>query len=264
MFAPDSRRGLSRWRLKLPTVLLLSVTALVTGCGGFASQGLNAEGVRLFEQAQYQQAIRQFQQAIYNDPNNADGYYNLAAAYHRLGTLNQNRIDLEQAENYYNQCLDRAPDHRECYRGLAVLLVEQQRAEEAFRLLEGWADRRSASPEPRIELARLYQEFGDREAAKAHLVDAVALAPNNARALAALGNLREQMGEHAQALANYRRSLMHDRFQPEVAARIASLQSSTARAPSTTAPTAPGWEAAETRIVDRESEAGAESQDKLR
>lgn len=244
--------------------LLMSTLALLAaGCGGFASQGLNAEGVRLFEQARYEQAVRQFQQAIYNDPTNADGYYNLAAAYHRLGMLNRSQAELEQAESYYNQCLDRNPDHRECYRGLAVLLVEQQRKEEAFRLLEGWADRNLGSPEPRIELARLNQEFGDRQAAEANLVDAVALDPNNPRALAALGHLREQMGQHAQALANYQRSLMNDRFQPEVAARIASLQSRPVRGSVPTRKDS-GWEAADTRLVDRNSDAAAEADKQLR
>lgn len=207
--------------------VLLGLCVLATGCGSFAARGLNAGGVRKFEQARYQEAIQDFQQAIYNDANNADGYYNLAAAYHRLASLEKRKSDYDQAESYYNQCLDRNGDHAECYRGLAVLLAEQGRKEEAFRLIEGWVDRRGDLAEPRIELARLLQETGRTDLAKERLAEALTRDPNNSRALAALGNLRETTGERAQALADYQRSLGQNRFQPEVAARVAALQAAT-------------------------------------
>ena len=136
-------------------VLCLSTAA---GCGGLAAQSRNAQGVRLFEQARHQEAVREFEQAIGSDPDNADGYYNLAAVHHRLGIQSQDPTELAQAEHYYNQCLDRDENHRHCYRGLAVLLVEQERSEEAFRLIEGWVDRNPMSATPRIELARLFEE----------------------------------------------------------------------------------------------------------
>jgi tetratricopeptide (TPR) repeat protein len=218
-----------------------------SGCGGLAARGRNAEGVRLFDQARYQEAIGQFQLAVTYDPNNADGYYNLGAAHHRLGVLTQDPSEFAQAEHYYNQCLDRQENHRQCYRGLAVLLVEQERSEEAFRLIEGWAERDPASPEPKIELARLFEEFGDRQAAKQRLLEALSADPQNARALAALGKLREQAGERALALNDYQQSLWHDRFQPEVAARVAALQSAVGPSPMTTGGGSPDA----TRLVSR-------------
>ena len=199
--------------------------ASFSGCGGVAARSQNAEGVRLFDQTRYQEAIGQFQLAVNYNPNHPDGYYNLAAVYHRLGLASQDPAQLAQAEHYYNQCLDRDENHQQCYRGLAVLLVEQERSEEAFRLIEGWADRSPTSPEPKIELARLYEEFGEKQAAKERLLEALANDPQNSRALAALGKLREQAGEYALALNDYQQSLWQDRYQPEVAARVSSLQS---------------------------------------
>ncbi len=186
---------------------------------------MNAEGVRLFEQARFTEAMDRFERAIAADPTAGDGYYNLAATYHRIGAANGRKADRTQAERYYYLCLDRSPDHRECHRGLAVLLVEQGRSEEAFRLLESWAAKNPALPDPKIELARLSEEFGDRDAAKQHLADALLRDPTNARALAALGRLRELEGDTAQALANYQQSLLADRFQPDISARVAMLQS---------------------------------------
>jgi Tfp pilus assembly protein PilF len=205
-------------------LLIACCLAMTAGCGGIAARGKNAEGVRLYQQARYQEAQQQFKEAVYADPLNADAYYNLAAVYHQSGKAQNRQTDLDQAENLYNQCLDHDPQHRECYRALAVLLIEQKRTNEAFRLIEGWADRQPTSADARIELARLFEEFGDKKAAKEHLLEALAVDPNSHRALNGLGKLREELGEQNQALANYQRSLWLNRFQPELANRVASLQ----------------------------------------
>ena len=213
-----------------PRVLLWACLAAVAAClvsasgCGMNSKAQNASGVRLYQQGFYPGASQRFQQAMYNDPTNADSYYNMAATLHKTGRVNQNPSDLEQAESYYNQCLDHDGNHRDCYRGLAVLLSEQGRAEEAFRLIEGWAMRSPGLADPKIELARLFEEYGEKESAQENLLEALAVAPNNSRALAALGKLREENGDQAQALAVYQRSLMHNRYQPDVSARVAALQ----------------------------------------
>ncbi len=124
---------------------------------------------------------------LYDDPNDADAYYNLAATYHRMGRLEHRQSDLDQAECYYNQCLDRNPNHTECYRGLAVLLAEQGRKDDAFRLVEGWVQRQPTSADAKIELARLNNEFGNRQAAQEQLIEALAVEPDNPRALDGLG-----------------------------------------------------------------------------
>lgn len=212
------------WPEAVAGLFLLAACFPAGGCGSFTAQGRNSEGVRLFQQARYQEALRQFQEATYDDPNDANAYYNLAATYHRIGKLEHRQSDLDQAETYYNQCLDRDANHVECYRGLAVLLAEQGRKDDAFRLVEGWVLRQPTVADAKIELARLNEEFGDRGAAKEHLIEALAIQPDNARALTALGKIRDDAGDTAQALANYQRSLSQDNRQPEVASRVAALQ----------------------------------------
>jgi tetratricopeptide (TPR) repeat protein len=219
----------------LAHIALGCMLGLPIGCQ-YASHGQNAEGVRLYQQAYYEGALQRFQQAIQTDPQNADGYYNLAATYHQLGKLHHKPADLTQAESYYHQALDRNPNHTDCYRALAVLLVEQNRSKDAFRLMEGWAERNPSLAAPKIELARLFEEQGNKDAAKQSLIDAIAIDPNNAKALAALGKIREETGDAQQALANYQRSLALNRFQPQVAARVASLQGVTASGPIVTPP----------------------------
>lgn len=216
--------------------IVLGYVVVASGCNNIQSQAANVEGVKLYQQGNYQQASDSFQQAIAQNPRSPEGYYNLAASLHKTGTLYNRPADLKQAENLYNQCLERDPNHAECYRGLAVLLTETGRQQDAFNLLNHWAGNSPQSPEPKIELARLLEESNQPEQAKAQLVDALTIDPHNARALTALGRLRDQSGDHMQALANYQRSLNENRFQPEVAARIAQLQgaANASGAPATT------------------------------
>ncbi len=211
-----------------PTGLVLAalMAGLVaaSGCSNLQSQAANVEGVRLYQQGNYQQASDRFQQAIAQNPKSPEGYYNLAASLHKTGTLYNRPSDLQQAENLYNQCLERDPNHTECYRGLAVLLNETNRQQDAYKLLNHWSSANPKSADPKIEVARLLEESGQPEQAKEQLVAALTIDPNNARALTALGRLRDQQGDHMQALANYQRSLASNRFQPEVQARVAQLQ----------------------------------------
>jgi tetratricopeptide (TPR) repeat protein len=221
--------------------LYLAALAVVTlsGCGMMA-HGQNAEGVTLYQQGFYHRALESFQEAVVSDPENGDAYYNIAATYHQLSKVDTEHGYSDQAESYYNLALDHAPDHVDCHRALAVLLVEQGSSDKAYRLLERWADRSPSLAAPHIELARLYEEFDDAGAARQQLLAAIEVEPTNPRALTALGQLNEKEGNTAQALANYERSLWHDSLQPDVRARVAALQTSTRAAtppPAAVAPT---------------------------
>lgn len=203
-------------------VAVLFMLPSAWGCGALARKD-NAEGVRLYQQGNYQGAVNSFQQALAKQPGSPDCFYNIGATYHQQAKLFGRPQDMQLAEQYYRLCLDRQPDHAACHRALSVLLVEENRGGEAVADLEAWARRKPGDPTPRIELARLCEEHGDRLQAENHLVDALAIDPNNTRALVALGQLRESSGNSEQAFANYSRALAIDGRQPMVAARVASM-----------------------------------------
>lgn len=205
---------------QIVTLGVLAVSA--AGCK-VASDGQNLQGARLYQNGQYDVAMQKFQKAVATDPTNADGYYNMACTMHRMGTARNDQNLLNQAETLYNQCLDLDENHTDCHRALAVLLVETGRSDKAFNLMKNWAVRSPKSADARIELARLYEEFGDPEAAKTYLTEAVNLDQYSSRAWNALGRLREQSGEYSQALANYQRSYSLNQFQPEIMERMAAL-----------------------------------------
>jgi len=199
-----------------------TVVCLMTGCH-WAASGKNAVGARLYEQGHYTSAMQAFQEAINSDPTNPDGYYNLAASYHQQGKQRQDAESLKRAEALYNQCLDHAPNHVECHRGLAVLLMDTGRPDRAFALMKNWASQNPNDAEPRIELARLYEEHEEPQTALKYLEDAVGREPGNPRAWVALGRLRETSGDPAQALVNYQQAYALNNMQPMVAERIAAL-----------------------------------------
>jgi len=205
-----------------PAAVLAAVCLALSGCGGL-TRNENATGVQLYQQGNYLGAVNHFQQALAQQPGNADCFYNLGATYHQQAKLFGRPADLQTAEQYYHLCLARNPNHEACQRGLAVLLVEEQRGDEAMAQLQQWAERQPGNPQPKIEMARLCQEHGDIRTAENHLVDALATDPNNTRALVAMGQIREMAGDSSQALVDYNRSLALDPRQPTVAARAASL-----------------------------------------
>jgi tetratricopeptide (TPR) repeat protein len=236
-------------RLRSLAALTLAIATLAGICGcRMAATGQNVEGVRQYQQGQYPAALQRFQQAVAADPANADAYYNLAATVHRMGVQSGDRQALSEAEKLYNECLNHSPNHVDCHRALAVLLVETDRSDRAFALLKNWAVRSPQLADSRIELARLYHEFGDRETAKLHLDEAIRIDHQNPRAWAALGRLREDAGDYQLAMENYQRSLSLNTFQPGVAARVADLRRTTGGGPIVTPPGG-------TRTVDSNSPA---------
>jgi tetratricopeptide (TPR) repeat protein len=226
------RRENNAWCVRTRAVLaafcLSGAISLSAGCSGITATSKNTEGLQLYQQARYTEALREFQEASYADPSNADALYNMAATYHRIGKQYNSPADLRMAEDYYLRCLDKNESHTPCYRSLAVLLAEEGRQAEAFRLLQGWTLRQPNSADARIELARLSEEYGDKNAAKEYLIEALAKQSNNPRALTALAKLQEDSGNYQQALVNYQRSLQADGRQTQVASRIAALQNGVA------------------------------------
>ena len=203
-------------------VVILAGIACV-GCGGIG-RNENAAGVALYQQGNYLGAVNHFQHALARQPGNPDCFYNLGATYHQQAKVFGRAADMQTAEQYYHLCLARNPDHEACQRALAVLMVEENRRDDAVAQLRAWSQRRPYDPDPHVELARLAQERGDLRQAEQELNAALAVAPNDARALVALAALREAGGDRSQALATYAQALAVNPSQPIVAAKVASLQ----------------------------------------
>lgn len=216
---------LHRANFSASMIALFASLLAISGCQ-YASTGHNIEGKKLYGQGQYGLALQRFQQAIAANPNDADAYYNMGAAYHQLGRQSRNQAYLSQAEALYLQSLQRNPNHVDSHRGRAVLLAETGRTQQALQSLQGWVMQNQQFSDARVELARFLQEQGDVQTALVQLEQAVQLDPTNTRALNQLGFIREQSGNYQQAMQNYQRSLALDGMQPDLSARVAQLQQS--------------------------------------
>jgi Tfp pilus assembly protein PilF len=211
---------------------------------GCTSHNKNTEGLRYLGQARYNDAKIAFETALKADPNNPDTYYNLASTYHQsakvslqIGQVADAQLQYDQAVRNYQLCLEKAPNHTEAYRGLAVLYIETQNADAAFNLLINWYNTNVTSAEPKIELARLYQEFAQisqiqnrpeiakecLDSATKMLQSALAIDPDNYRVFRALGYLKEQSGDIQGAIADYQRSFQVNPQQKDIENRIAAL-----------------------------------------
>ena len=193
------------------------------GCNLGAQQN-NIVGQQAFQNGNPMQALGRFQKALSQNPNNPDANYNLAAVFYSMGKNQGNAQYLSQAEQLYRKAISLNGQHTEAHRGLTALLIETGREQYAFDLLDGWKQRMPGSAEPLIELARVYQEYGDNQHATYLLADALKVDGTNIRALKAMGRMRETQGQSMLALDNYMRVLQLDGSQADVASRVASLQ----------------------------------------
>ena len=211
-------------------LFLGTLTIGLSGCN-LGAQHNNVTGRQAFEMGQYSVAVNEFQKALSKNPNNADALYNLGASLYSQAKQTKNQQLLNQAEQLYRQAIAKNDQHVDAHRGLAGLLIETNREKYAFDLMNAWKNRYPSSTEPIVELARLYQEYGDNRRATDLLADGLKIDSNNVRVLKAMGHVREVQGQTHLALDNYLRVLQLDGQQNEVATKVASLQNQLAQLP---------------------------------
>src|SRR5271155_2669213 len=101
----------------------------------------SGDGVCLFRQGQFLSARESFQAALVLKPDDANLLYNIGQCYDRVG----NSI---RAQQYYEQCLQRVPNHVECRHALTVTMWNNGQQAEATRKAEDWLAR-----EPKLAAA---------------------------------------------------------------------------------------------------------------
>lgn len=184
---------------------IVAPTFVAPGCaspsGLVASR--NARGVELYATGDYDRAIAVFQEALAENPENAETLYNLGAAYQRKALATGDYALLTQAENAYWAALERdaAPETIVCcYRGLATSASTRGDAASALRTLEDWRDRNPDSIEPKLEIAYFLEAQERDDEAYAVLEEVAAAAPNDYRAFYKMGVLQERAGNVQEAL----------------------------------------------------------------
>ncbi len=193
----------------------LASISIVAGCGTMGSSMANRSGMSYYKKGNYAAAAGEFQNAMKSDPANPDYIANLAKSRMKMG-------DASNAERYYRQALTIDPSHQPSYHGLAELMLDQGRSQEATAMLSTWAGTQPYVAESHVELAWLQRELGNDSGAVQSLERALDVNPNHATALAHMGQYYEEAGQLDEAVAYYQDSLHADWNQPEVHSRMAA------------------------------------------
>jgi tetratricopeptide (TPR) repeat protein len=199
----------------------------LAGCAPTAQERLrdyNDDGLSLFRHGSYDQAAQSFEAALALQPGDAQLLYNAGQCYDRTGNA-------AKAEQYYNACLQKSPNHAGCHTGLAALMLRQGRRDEAVGLIEGWL-----TSQPRLAAAYaadgcLLHELGDLPSAKLRLEQALELDPHDTRALVELGLVYEALQRPERSLVLYERALAEDPQQDDIAARLHRLEAQGVKRP---------------------------------
>ncbi|MDR2762434.1 MAG: tetratricopeptide repeat protein [Planctomycetaceae bacterium] len=225
--------------------LIFVLLPLFLGC---TATNMSVEGVRYFNQARYDLAQRAFLEALKRDPNNPDIYFNLAETYHQSAkvSISQNEIakaqqQYDEANKYYRNCLSIDLNHLKANRGLAAMYIEIQQPKMAFDHIINWCNVSPNLQDPKIELARLYQEWaqimsaqGDKDnsdkskqKAMEILQNVVSNDPNNYRAWRAIGYIRENNGDRENAITAYQQSLFLNPNQADLKNKLLTMGTTT-------------------------------------
>jgi Flp pilus assembly protein TadD len=203
---------------------------LALGLAGCASateeraRDYTRDAFRQYQAGRYADARDSFQAALALRPEDVGLLFNVGTCYDFLGNG-------AKAEYYYLECLRREPNHGLCRHALAVLWVKQGRSPEAVRMIQDWLAAQPQISEAYTEDGWLRHQFGDLPGAQGRLQQALALDPQNTRALVDLALVYEEKKRPDLALALYDRSLQFDRNQPDVARRAGELRAQGVGAP---------------------------------
>jgi Flp pilus assembly protein TadD len=206
---------------------ILGLFLCLAGCANPAQervQAYNEDGVFLFQHGDYLAASESFRAAQALQPEDPALLYNIGQCYDRLG-------DSAKAERYYNECVQRSPNHAECRHALAGLLVRSGRRPEAERMVQEWLAREPKRAAAYAEEGWLWFQAGDLPRAQARLQQALELEPHDPRSLIELARVYETMRRPDRAADLYERVLARDPKQVEVANRLNLLRAQGAGPP---------------------------------
>ncbi|UPU36715.1 tetratricopeptide repeat protein [Geomonas paludis] len=135
--------------------------------GGHTSLGVVYES-----QGRYDEAVREYSEALRIRPNNIEARTNLGVVYDKTGRFNE-------AEREYKAVLNLDPRFTETYYNLGMLYLGQNRFGEALQAFATVLTLNPRSGDAHNNIAMLYQRQGRMDEARQHLVEALRLDPEN-------------------------------------------------------------------------------------
>jgi tetratricopeptide (TPR) repeat protein len=218
-----ARRKVKSWACRGVGSVLLFAFGCVSSTD-FRVKEFNDDGVHMFSRGDFPAARDSFEAALALTPQDPGLLYNLGQCYDRMG-------DWRKAEQYYLTCLQVAPAHGSARQAQASLLHRTGRTQEADRAIQEWLQQQPQLADAYVLDAWRLRQDKALPQAQGRLQQALALEPNNRRALVEMGIVYEMLNMPERALALYERALMVDPRQPEITERVEQMRAKGIRRP---------------------------------
>ena len=166
-------------------------------------QIFNDDGVYLFAQGQYCEALENFELALTIQPADAGLLFNAGQCHDRLGHG-------QTAEKYYLESLQLHAKHIEARQAYIALLYRIGRADQANQLIDEWLHQQPDLADVYVLDAWRLRQQNAVPQAQGRLQQALALDPHHSRALTELALIYEQTGMPDRAYVLYERILAHE------------------------------------------------------
>lgn len=213
-----------RRQFRLFALWCLLAAGCVTTATSERAQVYNDDGVYLFAQGQYRQALDDFELALTLQPQDANLLFNAGQCHDRLGRW-------QTAEKYYLECLQQSAKHVEARRAYVALLARTGRSDQANQLIDQWLKQQPDLADAYVLDAWRLRRQNALPQAHGRLQQALALDPHHPAALTELGIVYEQTGMPDRAYVLYERILARDARNDEVAQRLEQLRARGVRRP---------------------------------
>ena len=140
--------------MKTKLLLALSAILLIASCAdqNESTNKLLDEGIKLFQEENYDASIQKYNEALKVDPNNSIAYNLLGMAYrfkfNQTGTQEYKTKEIE----YFKEAIDLDPKYWVAYKNLAATLYYLDRKKEAVPYLEKALELQPNDPEKSLLL----------------------------------------------------------------------------------------------------------------
>lgn len=187
----------------LSACLLLAACALL-GCG--SAQRWTAEGDELLRDNQLVAAEKAYNSAIAIDAHYAPALYGKGWALYVSG---HDEL-VPAARQLFRRCIDYAPEYWGGYRGMGVLLLDEDKVTAAEKMLRTAYEKDPTEPTVLLTLGQLYLRASRYDEARELFAGAIAQAPDRGEFLRFMAELEMRQGRHDEA----RRWIVEGRAKP--------------------------------------------------
>jgi len=153
-------------------------------------------GILYSKTDRFEEAVKEFEQALHCDPVNSDALNELALTYEKLGKQ-------DKAEETYKKAIDLKPNYWAAYSRLGVFYYIQSRIEEAEKMFLRSTELMTESIRDYNNLIVIYYMLGQNESAEAMFEKSIAIKPN-AEAYSNMGTIYFYQQRYADALNMYK------------------------------------------------------------